>query len=247
MALNSILRFTRTLFGIYALIFFGATLIFSFCSYMLVFFLANEKKAPLIAHQAVSRPWSRLLFLFYGIRMKVKNKELLDTKQTYVFIANHRSQLDIPAYAIATPHTIRFLSKVELTKLPLLGYIISRLYITVDRKDKAGRARSMDNMVKSLRDGISVFICPEGTRNKGKEPLLPFHDGAFRLAIQSQVPLAIMVLQNADKLLSPLRAIELSPGVINCFWCKPISTSGMTQDDLPSLKEMAVKEMLEYL
>src|SRR6185436_10559049 len=126
---------------------------------------------PFIAHKYISRNWAGSLFVFYGIRLIIKNKELLDQKQTYVFIGNHRSLLDIPAYAVATNHCIRFLAKKELTKLPLMGYVIGKLYISVDRKDKAARAKSMENMMNSLRDGISVFICPEGTRNKGSEPL----------------------------------------------------------------------------
>lgn len=247
MSIKNIIKVARTIFGIYAIIIFLVCLIISFCCYIIIFTFANEKKAPFIAHKIISRPWSRALFIFYGIRLIVKNKELLDPAQTYVFIANHRSLLDIPTYALATNHTIRFLSKVELTKIPLLGYIISRLYVTVDRKDKAARARSMDNMINSIKEGISVFICPEGTRNKGKGPLLPFHDGAFRLAIQSQVPLAVLVLKNTDNLLSPIRPIELSPGKIICQWCKPIPTLGMTQNDLPALKEAVIKEMLEYL
>ncbi len=241
------IRFFKSLFGIYAAIIFIIMLIVSFIAYIIIFTFFSEKKAPFIAHQYVSRPWSRILFFCWGITLKIKNKERIDDKQTYVFIANHSSQLDIPTYAIATSHTIRFLSKVELTKIPLLGYIIKRLYITVDRKDKVARAKSMDNMIKSLNDGISVFICPEGTRNKGKEPLLPFHDGAFRLAIQAQLPLGIMVLKNANKLLSPLRPLELSPGTIYCHWCEPVSTKGMSQDDLPALKEKAVKIMTEVL
>jgi 1-acyl-sn-glycerol-3-phosphate acyltransferase len=241
------IRLLKSLFGIYAAIIFIIMLIISFIGYGIVFTLFNDKKAPHIAHQFISRPWSRILFFFWGIHLKIYNQELLDKKQTYVFIANHTSQLDIPAYAIVTSNTIRFLSKVELTKIPLLGIIIKKLYITVDRKDKAARAQSMDNMVRSLEDGISVFICPEGTRNKTKDPLLPFHDGAFRLAIQAQIPLGILVLKNANKLLSPMHPVEMSPGIIECHWCKPISTVGMTQDDLPALKEEAVKEMTRKL
>jgi 1-acyl-sn-glycerol-3-phosphate acyltransferase len=105
----------------------------------------------------------------------------------------------------------------------------------------------MDNMVNSLRDNISVFICPEGTRNKTADPLLPFHDGAFRLAIQSQVPLGILVIKNAENLLSPLRPIELSPGKLICEWCEAIETKGMTPADLPALKEAAINAMLKHL
>ena len=241
--MSFIKRFLSTLFGAYAIVIFVCTLIITFILYILVFTIAPEKSAPFIGHQNISRPWARVLFFFFGVRLKLKNKKTLRRDQTYVFVANHRSQLDIPAYAIATPHTIRFLAKAELTKIPLMGFIIKRLYISVDRSDKAARARSMENMMDSLRDGISVFICPEGTRNKGKDPLLPFHDGAFRLAIQAQVPVAVLVLKNAENLLSPLRPIELWPGRMHGVWMEPIETKGMSADDVPKLREK-VQELM---
>ncbi len=245
--ITNIKRGLRTIFGIYALLVFLAVLIIVFILYIPIFAFVNSKRAPFIAHKYISRPWAASLLILFGVRLIIKNKEYLDKNETYVFIGNHSSQLDIPAYAVSTNHTIRFLAKAELGKLPLMGFIIKKLYIIVDRKDKAARARSMENMISSLKENISVFICPEGTRNKTSDPLLPFHDGAFRLAIQSQVPLAILVLRNADHLLSPLRPIELSPGKIYCIWCQPIPTKGMTQDDLPALKEAAIQLMLQNL
>src|SRR5438309_10620646 len=122
------LRFLKNLFGIYALIIFCLSLIVTGICYFLVFTFASKEKAPHIAHQKISRNWAGFLFPVFGLRVKIKNKELLDPKQTYIFVANHRSQLDIPAYALACEHTIRFLAKEELTKLPLMGYIIRRLY-----------------------------------------------------------------------------------------------------------------------
>jgi 1-acyl-sn-glycerol-3-phosphate acyltransferase len=241
------MRILKTLFGIYAIIIFIIVLIPAFLSYIFIFTVFGKKKSPFIAHQWISRPWSKMLFFFYGVRLKIYNSEFVNDKLPYIFIANHSSQLDIPAYAIATKQTIRFLAKKELTKIPMMGYIIKRLYIPVDRKDKEARQRSMDNMVESLHEGISVFICAEGTRNKTNDPLLPFRDGAFRLAIQSQLPLAILVVKNTNKLLSPLRPIELSPGTISCYWCKPLETKGMTEEDIPALKNHAIKVMMEML
>lgn len=215
--------------------------------YLFVFFFLNKKKAPVIAHCVFSRAWANFLIHAFGIKLKIKGAELLDINQTYVFVANHRSMLDIPAFAVATKHAFRFLSKEELTKIPLLGYVIKNLYITVNRKDKAARIRSMEKMAQSLSDGISVFICPEGTRNITDKPLLDFHDGAFRLAIQAQVPVAVMVLFGSDKLLSPKRPLELAPGSMTCQWTNPIETKGMTPNDIVSLREKVMDEMKRML
>ena len=245
--MNFFVRILKTLFGIWGGILFSLSMILSTICFFIVFLVAPKKKAPHIAHKYISRNWAKLIFPFFGVYVRVKNREFIDPQKTYVFVANHRSQLDIPAYAIACKNTLRFLAKEELTKIPLLGYVIKKLYISVNRKDKAARLRSMENMMTSLRDGISVFICPEGTRNKTADPLLPFHDGAFRLAIEAQVPLAVMTVLNSDKLLSPLHPIELSPGIIDCVWDKPIETLGMTEADIPRLKEMAIALMIKEM
>jgi len=231
----SITRFFRFLFTIVTGLLFVVSFLIAIPCYFVVFSLASAKNAPRIAHR-ITRAWARVLFTIFLVRVKVKHRELVDENTTYVFIANHRSQLDIPSYLLACNNTYRFLAKAELTKAPLLGYVIKRLYISVDRKNKEARAKSMENMMDSLRENISVFICPEGTRNKTDQPLIDFRDGAFRLAIAAQVPLAVLTLSNADKLLSPFRPFELSPGTITCTWSKPIPTTGMTPDDIESLK-----------
>ena len=241
------LRALKFLYGILAAILFAASLLIVVPLYFLVFTFSSKEKAPHIAHKYISRKWAKLFYIIFLIRVKVQGKELIDENKTYVFVANHLSQLDIPAYVIACRNTIRFLAKIELTKIPLMGYVIHKLYLSVDRKDKEARHRSMMNMRKSLQDGISVFICPEGTRNRTEQPLLDFKDGAFRLAIEGQVPLAVLTVIDSQKLLSPVRPVELAPGIIHAIWDKPIDTTGMTEADVPALKEKARQLMLAHL
>lgn len=240
-------RALRFIYGILAAIAFSISLLIVVPCFVFVFSFYPETQAPHIAHKNISRRWAKLFYILFLIRVKIKGKEFIDEKKTYVIIANHLSQLDIPAYAMACRNTIRFLAKAELTKIPLMGYIIRKLYLSVDRSNKEARARSMHNMRKSLVEGISVFICPEGTRNRTEQPLLDFKDGAFRLAIEAQVPLAVLTVLDSQKLLSPLRPVELAPGTIHVFWDKPIETKGMTEKDIPALKEKARALMLSHL
>jgi 1-acyl-sn-glycerol-3-phosphate acyltransferase len=242
-----LIRILRFLYGMLAAILFAASLLIVVPLYFLIFTFFSKDKAPHIAHKYISRVWAKLFYIIFLIRVKTKGNELIDENKTYVFVANHLSQLDIPAYAIACKNTIRFLAKVELTKIPLMGYIIHKLYLSVDRSSPEARRQSMQNMRKALEDGISVFICPEGTRNRTDKPLLDFKDGAFRLAIEAQVPLAVLTVTDSQKLLSPLRPVELAPGTIHAFWDKPIDTTGMTEADLPALKEKARALMLAHL
>lgn len=237
-----IFRFLRLLFTLYAFILFLISFFITIPAYFFIFTFFNPQLAPRYAHR-VSRFWAHLLLKGFFIRCQIRNKELIHPDTVYVFVANHRSMLDIPLYAISCSNTFRFLAKGELTKIPLMGWVINKLYISVWRSDKTDRHRSMDAMKKSLDEKISVFLCPEGTRNKTNEPLLPFKDGAFRLAIHTQSPLAVLTVFNSEKLLSPLRPAELRPGKLFASWSQPISTFGLTEDDIPALKE-TVREMM---
>jgi 1-acyl-sn-glycerol-3-phosphate acyltransferase len=243
-----ILRFFKALFGIYAALFFIATLLITTPLYFIVFLCLSDKKAPHIAHRVISRSWARILSWGFFTPVRVKNFSYIDPDKAYVMIANHRSQLDIPLYALASRNTLRFLAKAELTKIPLLGFIIRKLYMTVNRDDRADRNRSIEIMRKSLDENISVFLCPEGTRNRYDDPpLLDFRDGAFRLAVITKTPIAVLTLLNTGEKLSPLRPIEFTPGMLYAVWDKPIDTSNMTLEDVPALKEKVRGMMIGHL
>ena len=241
-------RFLKILFGVYASLFFIATLLVAFPLYFFVFLFFPDKKAPHIAHRIISRSWARTLSWAFFTPARIKNESYIDPKKTYVMVANHRSQLDIPLYALACKNTFRFLAKAELAKIPLMGFIIRKLYMTVNRADRADRNKSLEVMKRSLDENISVFLCPEGTRNRYDDPpLLDFRDGAFRLAVLTKTPIAPLTVLNTGEKLSPLRPAELSPGPIYAVWDEPIDTSEMTMEDVPALKEKVRALMIGHL
>lgn len=246
-SMNPITRLLKMIFGFYGICAFAVLLLIVTPFYFIVFIFVPKERAYPVAHKYISRPWARATLMVFFIRLKVKNKHLIDPDKAYIFVSNHQSQLDIPSFACSNNNTFRFLAKAELTKLPILGYLIGRLYITVKREDRHDRIKSIEVMMNNLRDSISVFIYPEGTRNRTDKPLLPFHDGAFRLAIEAQMPLAIMTVIDSKRLLSPLRSMELSPGVLHCEWSPVIETKGMTHDDVPLLKEKTKQLMINIL
>ncbi len=235
-------RLFKIIFTCYCLLPFALSFLMVIPAYFILFNCYPREKSPAMAHR-LSRLWAEFLFSAFFIRLKIKNAEILQANQVYIFISNHRSLLDIPAYALACQHTFRFLSKAELSKVPLLGYVIKNLYITVNRTDKKDRHRSIEKMLASLREGISVFLAPEGTRNLSELPLLEFKDGAFQLAVTSQLPIAALVLHGTDSLLSPKRPFELSPGILYAEWLPPYPTAGMTDKNLGQLKEKIKSDM----
>ena len=181
------------------------------------------------------------------IRIKVRHKNLIDPKEPYVIISNHTSQLDIVACAISNPGVFKFLAKVDLLKIPFFGYAIKKMYITVKRESKEDRARSLEKMAASLDDGISVHIFVEGSRNRTSEPLKSFYDGAFKLAIESGMPLAVLTIVGSSERNSPGRFPMLSPGTITCHWDEPINTQGMTLNDVSKLKARCRELMMGHI
>ena len=155
-----------TLFGLYALLVVMFSFFIVIPAYVFIFSFLPKKRAPFQAHK-ISRFWAKLLFTCFFIKVDIKGMELIKPDREYVFVCNHRSQLDIPLFARACVNTFRFLSKIEATKIPLFGYVIKRLYITVDRKSRRGSVESFIKMKDSLlKEKISVALFPEGTRNR---------------------------------------------------------------------------------
>ncbi len=204
----------------------------------LVIFVFLGKKGVRIGHK-ISRVWSWFLFTFFLIRIKIHNREILDKNQPYIFVSNHASQLDIPVWALATDHFFKFLAKKELIRVPLLGYIIKHLYLTVDRQSFRARAESMEVMKNALSNGTSVVIFPEGSRNRTNKPLMRFFDGAFQLGVQSGYPIAVLTIKNSGSLLPAGSLFQMAPGTIHCYWEGVLSTEEPDTGGVQELKKQA--------
>ena len=181
------------------------------------------------------------------IRLRVFGKEKIAANRSYVFVANHLAQVDIIASASAMPQPIRFLAKAEIKKIPVFGYMVRMLAIMVDRQSKAIREKSVQYMIEELKKGNSLFLYPEGTRNRTDQPLKEFKDGAFRVAILAQVPVAVQTLVGTKKINDPQGLLQLYPGKVDVYFGDPIETKGMTLADLEPLKERVKAEMMSHL
>lgn len=159
-----------------------------------------------------------VFFPLVGIRLKVHGQGMIRRGQQYIIISNHRTAIDFVANPVAFPGVYKFLAKKELTRVPLLGFLVKRLCVLVDRKDPSSAARSLVWMKKTFADGYSVFIYPEGTRNRTDQPLAPFFSGAFRLARELGHPIAVVTLQNVHHRSATAASFDLWPGVLHLRW-----------------------------
>ena len=101
-------------------------------------------------------------------------------------------------------------------------------------------------MREELAMGVSIFIFPEGTRNRTEDPLKKFHHGAFTLAIEAQVPILPMVLVGMRKISKPT-SLLFRPGTIHIHYLPPIPTQGLTLADMDTLRQKCFDTMRDYL
>ncbi len=180
------------------------------------------------------------------IRVKHHGREKVDKQKNYVFIGNHQSNLDFIAHPYAFPVPVKVLVKKELTKIPVFGWVMKALCIAVERENRQSRKESMLALNQELQKGYSIFIYPEGTRNRSNQALLPFKDGAFRLAIDAELPISVCTTQ-IRKVSDYRRGLDLCPGILPVYWADPIETKGMTLEDIPELKKKVRDIMLGHL
>ena len=158
-----------------------------------------------------------------------------DPRRPYVVVANHESFVDILLIS-QLPWEMKWLSKHELFRLPVVGWLMRMANdIPVDRRDRASGAAAMAKCARLLEQRVSVMIFPEGKRST-TGGLLPFRDGAFRLAIQAQVPILPLAVHGAATALRT-HSWRFGRAVARVQVLEPISTTGLTVDDIAQLRD----------
>jgi 1-acyl-sn-glycerol-3-phosphate acyltransferase len=190
--------------------------------------------------------YTRLYFFLTLTWVKINGRQLLDYNQSYIIVSNHVSDVDFMLNAMAFPKAYKYLAKKELTQVPIFGLIVRRLCVLVDRGNAESRRKSIQYLQKTMKEGYSIFLYPEGTRNQTDELLQPFQKGAFRLAIQTGTPIAVQTIVGIERI-SGKGAYNLLPGVVDVVWSKPIETTGLELKDLPKLMEKVRGLMLKNL
>jgi 1-acyl-sn-glycerol-3-phosphate acyltransferase len=190
--------------------------------------------------------WSWIFSVLTFIRYEFYGRENFKKGKSYVLVSNHTSFLDLPGLAMLIPNQFRPLAKKELKKIPVFGWIAQAATIIVDRSSHESRKKSMDKLKWVLKQGISILIFAEGTQNRTKEILQPFHDGAFRIAVDTQQPIIPIIVIGARKLMPP-GTIDLRPGLIRIYVGSEIPTEGLTAADASSLKQKTFGVMTDMI
>ena len=193
-----------------------------------------------------ARNWLRLS----GVRVRVKGLELLDPKEIYVFVSNHRSYLDTAAMFVFTGRRIGLLAKKELLKVPVLGVGMGFVNVmAIDRTNRESAIRTTEAAARRIQSGVSFAVFVEGTRAKPGE-LLPFKKGAFYMARQAGVPVVPVAIKNSDVLMGKGTG-EARSGTIEMVFMSPVDMVGMTTDEdmnrlIASVRDSIARELSNH-
>ena len=167
-------------------------------------------------------------------RFRTSGVRLKDPRRPYVAVANHESYADI--FLIShLPWEMKWLSKAEVLRLPLMGWMMRMAGdIPVERGEARSRGLALAGMQDRLRKKVSIMIFPEGTRSRTDE-MLPFRDGAFRVAIEEQVPVLPIVVAGTRHAMAT-GSLLFNRAVAEARVLEPIETTGMTVQDVGRLK-----------
>jgi 1-acyl-sn-glycerol-3-phosphate acyltransferase len=157
-----------------------------------------------------------------------------DPRNPYVVVANHESFADILLIS-HLPWEMKWLSKKELFKIPVAGWAMHLAGdVQLERGDRGSASEAMGRCKEVLAQRVSVMIFPEGTRAHDGE-LGAFKDGAFRLAIETQLPILPLCVTGTKEALRKhdwrFGRAEAEVRVL-----PPVDTVGLTIDDVPALK-----------
>jgi 1-acyl-sn-glycerol-3-phosphate acyltransferase len=138
---------------------FGIILVTAFMAVMVI--LVSLVTAAGDTTHKVARIWAKCILALSNIKVSVKGFSNLKPGRSYIYMANHMSNFDIPVLQAYLPVQFRWLAKAELYRIPLFGYAMKRAnYISIDRSDRKSAIESLNKAVNIIRDGVSVVIFP---------------------------------------------------------------------------------------
>ena len=194
----------------------------------------------------LARLWAKIILLGMGFRWKVTREQMPAPKESYMFIANHTSMTDIMLMLVSVKNPFVFVGKKELAKIPLFGFFYKRTCILVDRTSEKSRKAVFLRAQRRLKQGLSICIFPEGGVPEEHVVLDAFKDGAFRLAINHQIPIVPLTFADNKRRFS-YTFFSGSPGKMRVKVHAFIQTKGLEVKDTKALNQKARQVILTQL
>jgi 1-acyl-sn-glycerol-3-phosphate acyltransferase len=180
-----------------------------------------------------------------GCPLTIRGRENFKNGKTYIVVCNHNALIDVPVSSPGIPGGNKTIAKAEMAKIPLFGLIYKTGSILVDRKNEKSRRDSFMKMREVLDMGLHMCIYPEGTRNTSTEPIKPFHDGAFRLAVTSGHAIIPMIIFNSRRANPPDKSFYLMPIKLKMEFLPEVEV--MPDETVEQLKARVFDQMKSFI
>lgn len=196
--------------------------------------------SPLWPNRKISyfpaRFWSRAICALFFIRVKVSGLEKLQAGKSYIFMLNHQSWFDIFAVYGWLPFFFKWIMKADLRKIPLVGKACeSAGHIFINRESPKAAQQSLEKAKRTLQNGVSVVIFPEGTRSWNGQ-LGKFKRGGFKIATDLGLPIVPVTLNGCFERM-PRSTFAVKPGPIDMLIHEPIDVSAYSPEEIPALMQ----------
>ena len=212
---------------------------------LLLFSISHERWYPFFFRLA--RIWAKCILIGMGFRWNVVQEQTIEKGKSYMFIANHTSMIDIMLMLVCVKNNpFVFVGKKELAKIPLFGFFYKRTCILVDRSSAKSRKAVFLRAQRRLQQGVSICIFPEGMVPEEEVVLANFKDGAFRLAINHQIPIVPLTFYDNKKRFS-YTFFSGGPGRMRAKIHTFLSTESLTIEQTSALNQRARQIILKEL
>lgn len=191
----------------------------------------------------------RVILWFSGAKVTTIGMEKIPKDQPVLYVANHRSYFDILLISVRNHDLTGFVAKKEMDKFPILNIWMRYIYcLFLDRENIREGMKTILQAIENVKNGISMVIFPEGTRNKVDNDLdmLPFHDASFKIAQRSGCAVVPIAINNSSDIFEN-HIPKLKPCKVVMEYCDPIIISGLPKEDQKHLGRYTQGIILEKL
>jgi 1-acyl-sn-glycerol-3-phosphate acyltransferase len=210
----------------------------------LVISILKEKWYPYFFYMA--RIWAKCILFGMGFWYKIEQDQAIEKGKSYMLVANHTSMTDIMLMLVTSKNPFVFVGKKELSKIPLFGFFYKRTCILVDRGNSRSRGEVFARAQKRINQGLSICIFPEGGVPDTSVFLDEFKDGAFRLAIEHQIPIVPITFGDNKRRFS-FKFMSGSPGLMRVKIHKFVETKGKVLEEKKIIREKVKKLIYNQL
>lgn len=190
----------------------------------------------------------RVILFICGTKITIIGEENVPKDEAVLYIGNHKSYFDIIITYARCPRLTGYVAKNTMAKIPLLSTWMRRLHcLFINREDVKEALKTILAGIDNIKNGISMCIFPEGTRNKSEELMLPFKEGSFKMAEKTGCAIVPMAISNSAEILEN-HFPKVRPVHVIVEYGKPIYPKDLdkeTKKKLGSHCQGIIEEMLQ--